>query len=120
MLKLAEQGRQRHDATSGTGSGAAVGDAVARILSFAGYEVTREYYVNDVGNQMNNLGRATYLRYLELHGRDKLTGEILGSVELPAPGQYGMMTYMHDGKQYVVVAIGGNGREAEWVAFALR
>ena len=43
---------------------------------------------------------------LELHGRDKLTGEILGSVELPAPGQYGMMTYMHQGTQYIVVQIG--------------
>jgi len=43
---------------------------------------------------------------LELHGRDKLTGEILGSVELPAPGQYGMMTYLHQGKQYIVVQIG--------------
>lgn len=43
---------------------------------------------------------------LELHGRDKLTGEILGTVELPAPGQYGMMTYMHQGKQYIVVQIG--------------
>ena len=43
---------------------------------------------------------------LELHGRNKLTGEILGSVELPAPGQYGMMTYMHQGTQYIVVQIG--------------
>ena len=43
---------------------------------------------------------------LELHARDKRTGEIRGSVELPAPGQYGMMTYMHDGKQYLVVQIG--------------
>ena len=43
---------------------------------------------------------------LELHARDKRTGEILGSVELPAPGQYGMMTYMHEGKQYIVVQVG--------------
>ena len=43
---------------------------------------------------------------LMLHGRDKFTGEILGSVELPAPGQYGMMTYMHEGKQYIVVQTG--------------
>ena len=43
---------------------------------------------------------------LMLHGRDKYTGEILGSVELPAPGQYGMMTYLHEGKQYIVVQIG--------------
>lgn len=54
----------------GHGRGAAVGDAVARVLAFAGYDVVREYYVNDVGNQMNNLGRAAYLRYLELHGRE--------------------------------------------------
>ena len=43
---------------------------------------------------------------LELHARDKRTGEIVASVELPAPGQYGMMTYMHEGKQYIVVQIG--------------
>ena len=43
---------------------------------------------------------------LELHARDKRTGEILASVELPAPGQYGMMAYMHRGKQYIVVQIG--------------
>ncbi len=54
----------------GHGRGAVVGDAVARVLAFAGFDVTREYYINDVGNQMNNLGRATYLRYLELHGSD--------------------------------------------------
>ena len=43
---------------------------------------------------------------LELHARDKRTGEILASVPLPAPGQYGMMTYMHEDKQYIVVQIG--------------
>lgn len=43
---------------------------------------------------------------LTLNARDKLSGEILGSVPLPAPGQYGMMTYMHRGQQYIVVQIG--------------
>ncbi len=43
---------------------------------------------------------------LQLHGRDKYTGEILGSVDLPAPGQYGMMTYLHQGKQFIVVQTG--------------
>ena len=43
---------------------------------------------------------------LTLDGRDKWTGEILGSVELPAPGQYGMMTYLHEDKQYIVVQVG--------------
>jgi len=56
----------------GHGRGAALGDAVARVLTFTGYEVSREYYINDVGNQMNNLGRATYLRYLELQGREQV------------------------------------------------
>ena len=54
----------------GHGRGAVLGDAVARILAFAGYRVEREYYINDVGNQMRNLGRAVYLRYLQLLKRD--------------------------------------------------
>ena len=45
---------------------------------------------------------------LTLNARDKMTGEIVGSVPLPAPGQYGMMTYMHRGKQYIVVQIGSS------------
>ena len=58
---------------------------------------------------------------LQLHARDKMTGEILASVELPAPGQYGMMTYMHQGKQYIVVQIGSirTGFPGSLVAFAL-
>jgi quinoprotein glucose dehydrogenase len=43
---------------------------------------------------------------LALNARDKFTGEIIGSVPLPAPAQYGMMTYMHEGSQYIVVQIG--------------
>lgn len=54
----------------GHGRGAAVGDAIARILAFSGYEVAREYYVNDVGNQMDNLGRSLRARYLEAGGRE--------------------------------------------------
>ena len=58
---------------------------------------------------------------LLLHGRDKRTGAILGSVELPAPGQYGMMTYLHEGKQYIVVQIGSiqTGFPGSLVAYAL-
>ena len=50
----------------GHGRGAALGDALAAILAFAGYDVQREYYINNVGIQMQNLGRSVYLRYLEL------------------------------------------------------
>ncbi len=52
----------------GHGRGAAVGDSLANILAFAGYDVRREYYINDVGRQMRILGHSVYLRYLELLG----------------------------------------------------
>ena len=41
-----------------------------------------------------------------LNAHDKLTGTKLGTIDLPAPGMYGMMTYMHEGQQYIVVQIG--------------
>ena len=58
---------------------------------------------------------------LTLNARDKFTGEIVGSVPLPAPGQYGMMTYLHQGKQYIVVQIGSSRTDfpAALVAFRL-
>jgi len=49
---------------------AAYGDSLARMLSFAGFDVTREYYINDAGNQIKNLGESTYQRYLELFGNE--------------------------------------------------
>jgi len=52
----------------GHGRGAAVGDSLANILSFCGYEVQREYYVNDSGRQIRTLGRSVFLRYKELAG----------------------------------------------------
>jgi arginyl-tRNA synthetase len=53
----------------GHGRGAAVGDALGRILEFTGHKVVREYYVNDVGNQMDNLGRSLLARYRAECGR---------------------------------------------------
>lgn len=52
----------------GHGRGAAVGDAVASILSAAGFDVQREYYVNDAGNQVATLARSIWLRLRELNG----------------------------------------------------
>ena len=49
--------------------GAVFGDALASLLAFAGHEVTREYYINDGGAQVDALARSVYLRYLEAHGR---------------------------------------------------
>ncbi|MEO1238647.1 MAG: arginine--tRNA ligase [Pseudomonadota bacterium] len=50
--------------------GAVFGDALARLLAYAGYEVTREYYINDGGAQVDVLARSVYLRYLEAHGEN--------------------------------------------------
>ena len=50
---------------------------------------------------------------------DKATGEVVWETELDAGTTGGPMTYLHDGKQYVVVAIGGRGYPAEWVALGL-
>jgi arginyl-tRNA synthetase len=54
----------------GHGRGAVFGDALANLLSFAGYNVTREYYVNDAGTQVDVLARSAFLRYREALGQD--------------------------------------------------
>ena len=50
--------------------GAVFGDALASLLDYAGYAVTREYYINDGGAQVDVLARSVYLRYLEALGRE--------------------------------------------------
>ena len=62
--------------------GAVFGDVLSNLLSFAGYEVTREYYTNDAGGQIDILARSVYLRYRELFGE---------TIEIPDgfyPGEY--------------------------------
>jgi arginyl-tRNA synthetase len=54
----------------GHGRGAATGDVLANILTACGYEVEREYYINDAGNQMDTLGRSLYYRYRESLGEN--------------------------------------------------
>jgi arginyl-tRNA synthetase len=49
--------------------GAVFGDALASLLDYVGYDVTREYYINDGGAQVDVLARSVYLRYLEAHGQ---------------------------------------------------
>ena len=50
--------------------GAVFGDALANLLAFAGYDVTREYYINDAGGQVDVLARSVFLRYREALGDD--------------------------------------------------
>ncbi|HEX2056204.1 MAG TPA: arginine--tRNA ligase [Nitrospiraceae bacterium] len=64
----------------GHGRGAAVGQAVANLLSAMGYDVTSEYYINDAGRQMKLLGASVYARYQALAGR---------SVPFPKDGYQG-------------------------------
>ena len=54
----------------GHGRGAAVGDSVGNILSFCGYDVQKEYYINDAGRQIETLGRSVFLRYQALLGKE--------------------------------------------------
>jgi arginyl-tRNA synthetase len=66
----------------GHGRGAVFGDALANLLAFAGYKVTREYYINDAGAQVDVLARSAYLRYREALGE---------SITIPDglyPGEY--------------------------------
>lgn len=64
----------------GTARGAAYGDNLSRILKFAGYDVTREYYINDGGNQINNLGLSIKTRYENICNID---------TQMPEDGYYG-------------------------------
>jgi arginyl-tRNA synthetase len=54
----------------GHARGAVVGDVIANVAGASGFSVFREYYINDAGNQMNNLGKSVLYRYLELLGED--------------------------------------------------
>ncbi|SFE83934.1 arginine--tRNA ligase [Fictibacillus sp. KU28468] len=64
----------------GHARGAAVGDSLCNILDRAGYEVSREYYINDAGNQINNLAYSIEARYFQALGQEK---------EMPQDGYFG-------------------------------
>ena len=81
----------------GHGRGAAVGDVTGNILSFAGWNVEKEYYVNDAGLQMNILGRSTQSRYFELLGRPE---------KFPCPEESYKGRYIYEIAQEVVDARG--------------
>ncbi len=64
----------------GTARGAAYGSNLANVMSFAGFDVTKEYYINDAGNQINNLGMSLKERYKEACGLE---------YNMPEDGYYG-------------------------------
>ena len=79
----------------GHGRGAAYGASLSNLLGFAGWDVTREYYVNDAGRQMDILGLSTWLRYLEQHG-----------VVVPFPSNAYQGSYVRDMAGQLTVAHG--------------
>ncbi|MEH7222214.1 arginine--tRNA ligase [Bacillus sp. JJ1566] len=64
----------------GHARGAAVGDSLSNILDKAGYDVSREYYINDAGNQINNLAKSVEARYMQALGKD---------AQMPEDGYHG-------------------------------
>lgn len=94
----------------GHARGAVVGDVIANLMAAAGYAVSREYYINDAGNQMHNLGRSLWYRYREQMGQ---------SVEFPEGCYRG--DYMKDLAARVVAADGdawlAKSEEAVFPAF---
>ncbi|MDE0810593.1 MAG: arginine--tRNA ligase [Alphaproteobacteria bacterium] len=89
--------------------GAVFGDALASLLAKAGFEVCREYYINDAGAQVDTLARSTYLRYREAFGED--IGEIPDG---HYPGEYlkaiAQALADRDGDRWL------GRQEAEWLA----
>ena len=83
---------------------AAVGDSIASLLDWAGYDVTREYYVNDCGNQVEHLGHSLRARYHELFGEpldlaeDDYHGQDLIAIAQKIKDQFGDK-YLQDGKE---------------------
>jgi len=96
--------------------GAVVGDALANLLAKAGYAVTKEYYINDAGAQVDKLGQSTYLRY-----REALGDHIERIPEGLYPGEYlkevGAAIAKRDGARWI------DKPEADWLpemrAFAI-
>jgi arginyl-tRNA synthetase len=72
----------------GHGRGAVVGDALGTLLEKAGFAVTREYYVNDAGAQVDKLARAAYWRYLNALG-ERIAPDLAGRYAAETPPEYG-------------------------------
>ncbi len=90
--------------------GAVVGDALASLLEFAGHDVTREYYINDAGGQVDTLARSAHLRYREALGED--IGEIPEGLY---PGDY-----LKPVGEYLARELGDKHKdqpESEWLPY---
>lgn len=101
----------------GNARGGALGDCLASVLEYAGYDVTREFYINDAGNQIEKFGKSLEARYIQL-----LKGE--NAVEFPEDGYHGEDITEHmrnfialEGDKYIDVP--SEERKEALVAYAL-
>lgn len=92
--------------------GAVVGDALARLLAKAGFDVTREYYINDAGGQIDVLARSAYLRYREALGESVAIPEGLYPGDYLKPVGEALRT-LHDDRLLAMP-------EAEWLPIVRR
>ena len=100
----------------GNARGAALGDTMANLLQAAGFAVTREFYINDTGNQIENFGKSLEARYFQLMGQD---------VEFPEDGYHGQdiidtvkgLIAADAGQKYL--NMGPEQRKAEFIEYAL-
>ena len=96
--------------------GAVLGSALSSILAAAGYDVTREYYVNDHGSQMEQFYRSLYVRYLQAHGREAVLpeqgyrGEYVSDLARQIQQEYGDR-FLHAPEEQAVPEIGEIGLE---------
>jgi arginyl-tRNA synthetase len=85
--------------TIGSGRNAVLGDGLANVLAAAGYDVQREYYVNDAGSQMELLGATIYARYAQALGRDEPLPE--GGYPGEEPVEWGKEIAAEVGERYL-------------------
>jgi arginyl-tRNA synthetase len=110
----------------GHGRGAAVGDAVASILQAAGFDVQREYYVNDAGNQVATLGRSIWLRLRQLHGEkisfpeDGYQGEYIRKLASSMRDESPEAIHQEEAEAIKLCSAFGVSKVLDWIATDLK
>jgi len=94
--------------TIGRSRGAILGDGIARVLEATGYTVEREYYFNNAGVQMHNLGESLRIRYLKELGQD---------IEIPDMDKFYQGEYLIDYAKDLITEKGDSLKDADWEVF---
>ena len=109
--------------TVGSGRNAVIGDTLANVLAAAGYEVQREYYVNDMGTQMRLFNETLYARYAQALGRDEpipeagYRGQYMVEMGERAAREFGTR-FLEMDREEAIAALGEIG--LEWILAQIR